>query len=74
MWSRKPGPQTLEARVAEDATALKADTAEDFVSSGPYTQFFTMTSRKLSMLGMTPTGVRMLPCGVHCLLRCTLHM
>jgi peptide/nickel transport system substrate-binding protein len=37
---QKAWTQALEARVAEDATALKADTAEDFVSSGPYTQFF----------------------------------
>jgi peptide/nickel transport system substrate-binding protein len=37
---QKAWTQTLEARAAEDATALKADPAEDFVASGPYTKFF----------------------------------
>ncbi len=37
---QKAWTQTLEARAGEDATALKEDTAEDFVSSGPYTKFF----------------------------------
>ena len=37
---QKAWTQTLEARAGEDATALKADPAEDFVASGPYTKFF----------------------------------
>lgn len=37
---QKAWTQTLEARAGEDATALKEDTAEDFVSSGPYTKFY----------------------------------
>lgn len=37
---QKAWTQTLEARSA-DATALKADTAEDVVYSGPYHKFFT---------------------------------
>jgi peptide/nickel transport system substrate-binding protein len=37
---QKAWTQTLEARVAEDATAFKADTAEDVVWSGPYTSFY----------------------------------
>jgi len=37
---QKAWTQTLEARTGEDATALKDDPAEDFVSSGPYTKFF----------------------------------
>jgi peptide/nickel transport system substrate-binding protein len=37
---QKAWTQTLEARVGEDAAAFKADTGEDFVSSGPYTRFF----------------------------------
>jgi peptide/nickel transport system substrate-binding protein len=37
---QKAWTQTLEARTGEDATAFKADTAEDFVWSGPYTKFF----------------------------------
>ncbi len=37
---QKAWTQTLEARVAEDAEALKADPAEDFVASGPYTSFY----------------------------------
>jgi peptide/nickel transport system substrate-binding protein len=36
---QKAWTQTLEARSA-DATAFKADPAEDFVASGPYTKFF----------------------------------
>ncbi|MBK8617596.1 MAG: ABC transporter substrate-binding protein [Anaerolineales bacterium] len=36
---QKAWTQTLEARSA-DATAFKADPAEDFVASGPYTNFF----------------------------------
>jgi len=36
---QKAWTQTLEARSA-DATAFKADPAEDFVGSGPYTKFF----------------------------------
>jgi peptide/nickel transport system substrate-binding protein len=38
--NQKAWTQTLEARVGEDAVAFKADIAEDFVSSGPYTRFF----------------------------------
>ncbi len=37
---QKAWTQTLEARTGEDATALKADTGEDFVASGPYKAFF----------------------------------
>jgi len=37
---QKAWTQTLEARTGEDATAFKADPAEDFVASGPYTKFF----------------------------------
>jgi peptide/nickel transport system substrate-binding protein len=36
---QKAWTQTLEARSA-DATAFKADPAEDFIGSGPYTKFF----------------------------------
>jgi len=35
-WTMK-----LEARCGGDATKFKADPADDFVSSGPYTKFFT---------------------------------
>jgi peptide/nickel transport system substrate-binding protein len=38
---QKAWTQTLEARTGEDATALKADAAEDVVYSGPYHKFFT---------------------------------
>ncbi|OGO13898.1 MAG: ABC transporter substrate-binding protein [Chloroflexi bacterium RBG_16_47_49] len=38
--SQKAWTQTLEARVAEDATAFLADPAEDVVYSGPYHYFF----------------------------------
>jgi len=37
---QKGWTQALEARAGEDATALKEDTAEDIVSSGPYKPFF----------------------------------
>jgi len=37
---QKAWTQTLEERAGEDATALKEDTAEDFVASGPYTKFY----------------------------------
>ncbi len=37
---QKAWTQALEARAGEDATALKEDTAEDFVASGPYTSFY----------------------------------
>jgi peptide/nickel transport system substrate-binding protein len=37
---QKAWTQTLEARVGEDAEALKADPGEDFVASGPYTSFY----------------------------------
>lgn len=37
---QKAWTQTLEERTGGDATALKADIGEDFVSSGPYTKFF----------------------------------
>ena len=37
---QKAWTQTLEARAGGDAATLKADTAEDFVASGPYTKFF----------------------------------
>ncbi|MCA9884838.1 MAG: ABC transporter substrate-binding protein [Anaerolineae bacterium] len=37
--------QALEERVAEDATAFLADTAEDVVFSGPYYKFFTDDSK-----------------------------
>ena len=43
-WSyviQKAWTQTLEARCGGDATKFKADPADDFVSSGPYTRFFT---------------------------------
>ena len=38
---QKAWTEALEARVAGDATALLADTAEDVVYSGPYHKFFT---------------------------------
>ncbi len=38
---QKAWTQTLEARTGGDATAFKADTAEDVVYSGPYHKFFT---------------------------------
>ncbi|MCB0113897.1 MAG: ABC transporter substrate-binding protein, partial [Caldilineaceae bacterium] len=37
--------QTLEERVAEDATALMADPAEDVAFSGPYYKYFTDDSK-----------------------------
>jgi peptide/nickel transport system substrate-binding protein len=37
---QKAWTQTLEARTGSDATALKADLAEDVVYSGPYHKFF----------------------------------
>jgi len=37
---QKAWTETLEERAGGDATALKEDTAEDFVASGPYTKFF----------------------------------
>ncbi|MHC1685959.1 MAG: ABC transporter substrate-binding protein, partial [Clostridiaceae bacterium] len=37
---QKAWTQTLEARVGGDATKFKADPADDFVASGPYTKFF----------------------------------
>ncbi len=37
---QKAWTQTLEARSGNDAATLKADPAEDFVASGPYTKFF----------------------------------
>jgi peptide/nickel transport system substrate-binding protein len=37
---QKAWTEALEARAGEDATALKEDTAEDFVASGPYLSFF----------------------------------
>ena len=37
---QKAWTETLEARAGGDATALKEETAEDFVSSGPYTKFY----------------------------------
>jgi peptide/nickel transport system substrate-binding protein len=37
---QKAWTEKLEARTAGDAAAFKADPAEDFVSSGPYTKFF----------------------------------
>jgi peptide/nickel transport system substrate-binding protein len=37
---QKAWTQTLEERSGGDATALKNDTGEDFVHSGPYTKFF----------------------------------
>lgn len=37
---QKAWTQTLEDRTGGDADAFKADTAEDFVWSGPYTKFF----------------------------------
>jgi peptide/nickel transport system substrate-binding protein len=37
---QKAWTQTLEARTGGDATALKADTAEDVVYSGPYHEFY----------------------------------
>jgi peptide/nickel transport system substrate-binding protein len=38
---QKAWTEKLEARAAGDATAFKADTADDVVYSGPYTKFFT---------------------------------
>jgi peptide/nickel transport system substrate-binding protein len=37
---QKAWTMVLEERTGGDATAFKADPAEDFVSSGPYTKFF----------------------------------
>jgi peptide/nickel transport system substrate-binding protein len=38
---QKAWTQTVEARTGEDATAFKADPADDIVYSGPYHQFFS---------------------------------
>ena len=38
--AQKAWTQKLEARVSNDATKFKADPADDFVASGPYTKFF----------------------------------
>jgi peptide/nickel transport system substrate-binding protein len=38
---QKAWTQTLEARAGGDAEALKADTGEDFVASGPYMKYFS---------------------------------
>jgi len=38
---QKAWTQKLEERCGGDATKFKADPADDFVSSGPYTKFFT---------------------------------
>lgn len=37
---QKAWTETLEARVGDDATAFKADPAEDVVGSGPYTKYY----------------------------------
>jgi len=37
---QKAWTQTLEARTGSDATALKSDTAEDVIYSGPYHKFY----------------------------------
>ena len=37
---QKAWTEMLEERAGNDATALKEDTAEDFVASGPYTKFY----------------------------------
>jgi peptide/nickel transport system substrate-binding protein len=42
---QKAWTQTLEKRVANDATKLMADTAEDVVYSGPYHKFFADESK-----------------------------
>ncbi|HMN60114.1 MAG TPA: ABC transporter substrate-binding protein [Anaerolinea sp.] len=42
---QKAWTQTLEARVANDATKFKADPAEDVVYSGPYHKFFADESK-----------------------------
>jgi peptide/nickel transport system substrate-binding protein len=42
---QKKWTQTLEARVGNDATKLKADPGDDFVASGPYTKFFADESK-----------------------------
>jgi peptide/nickel transport system substrate-binding protein len=42
---QKAWTQTLEARAGGDATALKADLAEDVVYSGPYHNFFADDSK-----------------------------
>jgi peptide/nickel transport system substrate-binding protein len=42
---QKAWTQVLEARVAEDATALLADPAEDVVASGPYMNYFADDSK-----------------------------
>lgn len=42
---QKAWTETLEARVAGDATKLLADTAEDVVYSGPYHKFFADDSK-----------------------------
>jgi peptide/nickel transport system substrate-binding protein len=38
---QKAWTEALEERAGFDATALKEDTGEDFVASGPYTKFYT---------------------------------
>ena len=43
--NQKAWTQTLEARAANDATALLADTAEDVVASGPYMKYFADDSK-----------------------------
>ena len=42
---QKAWTQTLEARTGGDATKFKADPADDFVASGPYTKFFVDTTK-----------------------------
>ena len=37
---QKAWTETLEARVGNDATALKEDNGEDFIASGPYLKFY----------------------------------
>jgi ABC-type dipeptide transport system, periplasmic component len=42
---QKAWTQKLEKRVDGDATKFKADPADDFVSSGPYTKFFSDSTK-----------------------------
>ncbi|MBI1295071.1 ABC transporter substrate-binding protein [bacterium] len=42
---QKAWTETLEARVAGDATALMADAAEDAIASGPYMKYFADDSK-----------------------------
>ncbi len=68
---QKAWTMALEERSGEDAEALKADTGEDSVGSGPYGPYFA-DDAKLSSFATITIGVRTPPCGVCYLFRSTL--